>query len=154
MQMVISPNGRTCLPNRRIDVSTGKRREKRQAYVNANPKMEIREAALNSETIWMRSAGFQHPSDGKVCAYDWLASISDKGCAWQSVLAGSDEAIRALALKRTENALALFSCWTYWAWEEPQRPKGFLLLLTWAGVSTNGRGGLFRWRQNRFHRLY
>ena len=33
-------------------------------------KMEIRGAALNSETIWMRSVGFQHPSDGKVCAYD------------------------------------------------------------------------------------
>lgn len=33
-------------------------------------KMEIREDALNSETIWLHSVGLQHPSDGKVCAYD------------------------------------------------------------------------------------
>ena len=57
--------------------------------------VEIREDALNSGTIWMHSVGIQHPSDGKVCAYDWLASISDKGCTWHGVLAGSDEAIRA-----------------------------------------------------------
>lgn len=124
---------------RPIDVLTGKARRKasKRASRSAAPQNgNGGEAALNSETIWMCSAGFQHPSDGKVCAYDWLASISDKGCAWQGVLAGSDEAIRALALKRTENALALFSFWTDCGWEEAQRPQGSLLLLTWAAVGT------------------
>lgn len=81
-----------------VDPSVKKKSTTRRSL----PNMEIKEAALNSETIWTRSVGFQHPSDGKVCAYDWLASISDKGCTWHRVLAGSDEAIRALALKQTE----------------------------------------------------
>lgn len=70
------------------------------------PEMEMREAAWNSEAIRMRSVSSQHPSVVEDCAYDWLASISDKGYTWHEVLAGSDEAIRALALKQTEAALA------------------------------------------------
>lgn len=33
----------------------------KSATRSAAPEMEISEAALNSETIWMRSVGFQHP---------------------------------------------------------------------------------------------
>lgn len=107
MQMVIRPNKLTYAPDSRHKCRQESMEKSEKSTTRRSvPKMEIKEAALKSETIWIRSVGFQHPSDGKVCAYDWLASISDKSCTWHRVLAGSDEAIRALALKQTENALA------------------------------------------------
>lgn len=70
-QMVIRPSKVRYVPDSRYKCrQENGEKMKKSTTRRSVPNMEIKEAALNSETIWIRSVGFQHPSDGKVCAYD------------------------------------------------------------------------------------